>query len=915
MSDLPEGFTLNQEGLPEGFTLDEPNPALGAANAAAEGFIGGLADVAGMPVDLVTGAINFALSGPGAARPREPGAETFGEVLGVDPIQKPFLGSEQLRELGRSAGFTYVDISAVPEQFRTAARAGEVIGGSVPFAAAPFAAAARLGTKAATGPFRAFIEPARTRPGTTALVETAAAVGAGVGAAAAETLAPGNPLTRIGGELTGGFLSPFSIFARTTRRLASGLAEAPRRLRQAVSPAAAEKGAARHAQEIVRTFGEDPAAVARALREPSAVEAPLTAGAKSQSLALQALERKLVRDAHMFGIEVQRDLKTTIDNINFAFDEVAGTGSPEALRSLALARKEYARNLIDARFNLAERRIIEARESVVPSSPTNVNVNRRAKEILREAMEDARRVETAIWDEIPKDVDIPPINLRETFQTKVRAGLLPGETIDLPEPILREVRRLTAKRKRGQKPIKPPTSGRLLRLRSRILVETRKEAGSQAPDRDRIRRLSLLADSILDDIGGLPGAAEARAFSFDLNDRFTRGYGGKVLSLDPRGGDKIPGELILEQGLTGRRQAVVSRELEAAVTPFGRMGENLRLQEMRELEGEVLRDMASSTVDPLTGQINPRSLQRFRENNKELLERFPELDRTFANAGAVTSIYGRRIKRLLKTDKNLQANSAFAKMLGAENPMGVLRSAINGPNPTADMDSIFLLARRDPKALEGARRTYLNMLFNESAVKVNLVDGETTLISGAKLRGLLNAGDGGVLRAAKKSGVLNEGQIKRLNTIADEADKIQGAMNFPGQLDRVVKDPSALTDLLARLVGANVGSHSLLSRTTGSQLVMAHAGSRFVRNLVEKLPAKNITKVLRAAVRDPELMADLLAKPVGETQAKRIAAQVTRNLRDEGIIYQISEIWSPPVGFIGSAAARNLLREQEGAER
>lgn len=917
MTDLPKGFELEQEPLPEGFEIERPNPALEFVTRAGQGINVGLEQIGAFPFELGSALMNMKIPAARSDVPEEE-KQSVSEFLGFPEGAKPVLSTKQLQEAGAKLGFNYSDISEVPERFRPVARAGEAVGAAVPFALAPFAAAAKLGTTPATGPFRSFIEPARKTPLLTAGVEAAAAVGAGIGAGVAEELAPDSPLTRMGGELIGGIVSPFSIFAKTTKRLAGGLLDTTRSVRQAFSAEGVRTGAARQVQELVggpTGFGEDIEGVVSKLRETPAVEAPLTAGTKTQSLALQALEQKLIRDSHLFGIEIQRDLKRSIDNINFAFNEVAGTGDPKALRDLALARQEYARTLIDTNLNLAERRIIEARESIVPGASTNVAVNRRAKDLLREAQKDARAVEAEIWGEIPKDALVPANNLRETFNTSVKAGLLPGETIDLPAPILAEINRLAPPSpKPGAKAKVPkiPTSGELLRLRSRILVETRKEAGSQAPDRDRIRRLGLLADSILDDLGSLPGTEEARAFSRDLNDRFTRGYGGKVLSLDPRGAEKIPGELTLERGIgagAGPGRAVVSGELETAVTPFGRMAENVRLREMRELEGEIIRDMASATSDPITGQINPRALERFRESNKELLARFPDLDKVLSDAAATTRIYGRRIKRLQKVDKALQARSAFARVLNAEDPVRVIKTALNGPNPTAEMDSIFLLARRDPKAVDGARQAYLTAVLNESAVRINLPDGPTTMFSGTKVRELLNTGDGGVLNAAKKSGIINDGQIRRLNRIADEADKIEAAINFPGQLDKVVKDPSMLTDLLARIVGANIGSHSILSRTSGAQLVMAQAGSRFMRNLVEKLPAQNITKVFRAAVRDPDLMADLLVKPVGDTQAKQVADRITQKLRKEGIIYQISENWNPPIGFIGGSQ-RLQLQEQ-----
>lgn len=848
-----------------------------------QGVNTGIAQGVGAPVDLTTAGINFLLNTPLEAGQRGKG-KTIGDLAGIPNITDPVGGSKQIQEIGAALGFNYADISEVPERVRPIARAGEAVGASVPAAAVPFAAAARAGTTPVTGPFRSFIEPARTAPMTTAGIEAAAAGGAGMGAGVAEEMFPGSPLARMTGELGGAFLSPLSIFAKTTRRLTGGLMETARKARESFSAAAIEQGAARHVQELATTFGEDPQKIARALREGG--EIPMGSGAKSQSLAIQALERKLMRNSHFFGIEVQRDLKATIDKLNFAFREAAGSGDPQALRNLAAARKEYARTLIDANMNLAERRIMEARESIVPGSSTNAGTNRRAKEVILESLGEARAYEKSLWAEVPRDVRIDPATFRTKYETEVTAGLLPGEKVDLPPAIEAEIKRLT-------KSPKLPTSGELLRLRSRVLNEIRKEAGAQAPDRDRIHRLRIIEDSILDDLGALEGAAEARAFSRDLNDRFTRGYAGKVLGLDPKGGERVPGELTLE-GLRGRGQSRVSQDLESAA--------GSRVQEMRELESEMLRDMASSTIDPMTGQINPRALERFRQANKEVLANFPELDRVFSDAAATTSIYGKRIKRIMQRDKALQEHSAFARVLSSEDPMRVMRAALNGPNPVSDMDRIFLLARKDPKAAAGAKRTLIDLLLNESASKVNLPDGEVMLVSGGRLRELMEAGDGGVLAAAKKSGILSKGDVGRLNTIADEATKIESAMRFPGELDKIVKDPSMLTDLLARLVGANLGSHSLIAKGSGAQLVMAHAGSRAVRRLVEKLPAQNITRVLESAVRDPELMAMLLTKNVPQGRMQKLAAKLEKKLRDEGVLYQVSEAWRPPVGPIGAAS-------------
>lgn len=916
--DLPEGFVRDKGGLPGGFVRDKPtptsiNPIVEAITRTTQGFnVGALARVPGMPADVGALAINKLLTaevptslpifGPDAGR------TTIAKETGISPITEPFLGSRQLQDVGASLGFMYRDISEVPKDFRAFARAGETFGESVPFAALPFAKGAQLGTKAATGPLRAFVEPARVAPGPTALAELGAAGGASMGASLAETLAPGDPNVRMGMEVMGGIFSPISILTRTAGRIVPAVQDVASRVKQGFSPEAAELGAAQHVQDIIRLFpGENPEDLIRLLQAPPAVGAPLTAGAKSQSIGLQALEQKLRGASGTLDIKLQRDLAEAMDNINLAFREATGTGNPLALKMVAKAQRRYAIALIDTYTNVVEQQIARSRQSIVPASPTNVAVNARAKELVFEVMREARKMEKIVWNDVPKDVQLAPANTRTAFEGDVTADLLPSESIDVPKVVLKEIKRVT---KEGA----TPTSGELIRLRSRLGIEIGREAGATRPDRDKIRRLGILREALLDDLAGLPGTDEAIQFSRDLNARFSQGYTGRVMGLNIQGGERIPEALTLEAGIasgTGPSRAVVSGELETAVTPFGRMEPGTAgVREMRELEEQIIRDMASSAIDPLTKQISPRALEQFRQSNKELLARFPELDTILADAATTTAVYGSRLKRVMAQNKDLLTKSAFARILGVEDPLAVMKSAMSGPNPTRDMDNIFLLARKDPKAMEGAKRAYLNLLFNESTIKVALVDGETTLISGAKVRELLNAGDGGVLQAARKAGVVDEGTLARIRAIADEASKVEDAMKFPGRLSRIFEDPNDLTDLLARVVGANVGSHSVLARTSGAQLVMAQAGSRLARKWIEKLPAKNITAVLEAAVRDPELMAMLIAKPVGPSQLERNANRIVAKLKKEGIIYNISEVWTQPVGFLG-AAATNLTREQE----
>lgn len=189
------GVPGNKSGGP-GFATRQ----LGAVNE-------GIASLVGAPVDLA----NMGLG-----------------AIGLPTSDKPFLGSESIKDGMHSIGVGRVDESYAPQSAleRYTQAAAEMAGNSVlPVAgtlakggqllnkAAPFVSnggstlLAKLGDAASKGG-RELAEQAALRPGTVVATEAASALGAGVGGQAARDIAPGNPYAEFAGTMIGGLAVP-----------------------------------------------------------------------------------------------------------------------------------------------------------------------------------------------------------------------------------------------------------------------------------------------------------------------------------------------------------------------------------------------------------------------------------------------------------------------------------------------------------------------------------------------------------------------------------------------------------------------------------------------------------------------------------------------------------------------------------
>lgn len=854
------------------------------------GFFGGanqaLARALGAPVDLVTSAINFIGEQRG---PRQLAAlvdddpETTLDRPGAEPGFRidptvPLGGSASFERLFSATGsLLNTEFENLPRAARIGFRAGETFGGAVPFAIAPFAAGTRV--PAAVQPI---VTAARTRPRQFLATEAATTAGAAQGAAIAEAALPGDPTARLTAEVIGGFANPAAALSRLTGTGQTGLARAIGNF----SRAGRENRAAEILQSVVTEFGEDPEALARTLRLPDLPGVRVTAGQRSGSQALLAIESRIAqRDVRFAGEAANRARESTamlLNNIN----ELAASGDPQALRLAARLRLEQFDDTLTRRFEVAEREAAEAAARLRGPGARDT-ASSETFDIISDALSEARTTERQLWALVPQDVPLRADNLARA-RDAVRTRLLQEETI----PLQRTLDRVLA----GE-----TTSGELLRIRNRALARARDLSAQR--NFSEASQFREIADGALGDLDAIEGVLrtvdvpvfqQARDFSRTLNDSFSRTFAGQALSTASTGAPRIPPETLLDRafGGGGPAAAVRFRQLQEA----GQFGDEavrrgaalteetfdspLLGQGVRNQQEAFLRDLSRRVTRE--GVVDPNLLRQFMQNNPTLLQGFPDLARDLSDAGRATELF-RQVEAANRTaSQAVRQRTAFSRVANTENPAGAITSVLRGQTPVRDFNQLARLARTSgPGAVAGLRVSALDHASNVARRSGGQFSFQRF---NDALTERIARGQPSLLTLMRRNNVISAGDARRLQQLTSRAIQIEDAVRSGARLDELVGEPDALFDFVTRVIGAQVGAASVVGQASGAPLVAAGAGSRLARNLFERVPATRITDVLREAAENPRFAATLLERARTPAQRGRIERQINAFLLQAALI-------------------------------
>ena len=831
------------------------------------GFNTGVANLVGLPVD----AANAVLSGVD----RVAGTQLSGDmpVGGSRWLKKALRGFDAVPALSQT---TYDKLEDLAPNDRKWAVGGEVLGASLIPAGVPLAYA-RTG---ATAPslLRPAVELARTSPGQFAATEAGLALGSAQGGAIAESVAPGNDWARMGGEMIGGFLNPTQI-VRGATNLGSRGVEA---VSSTLSRGGRERAAARIVQDMVEKSGADRDTVIAALRADDPYSLSLTSGQLTGNAGLLGIEDKIGRSSPQFAAATEARVPAAFNTLQQEGRNVVRQGDPTDFSTAMRNRLDQTTTLARTRAKLAEEEAARARGQIGDvSRPEMAAAGVEARNVLDAAKQSARGRENELWSRVPRDTVVEPEGVLAARQ-KIRDRLLPNENMPQPvETFTGDLARqageeatglLDASGKAFTREVKPQaTTGDLLRLRSRALTQARDARA--AGNFDLANQMETIAEGALDDLGRI--SDDARNYSRTLNQNFRQGFAGDALARDRTGGPRIEPERTLEQafGGGGTLADVRMRQLGDAAE-FGGQGGAMLTQQDR-----FLRGVAQNTIDQTTGRVNPTKLAQWQRENAALLERFPQLRADLGNAETAQRAFD-RVEAI--TDKALRnANKTrLAKVANSDNPVATISNMIDDPARAANFTSLARAARNaGPEAVAGLRSATLESAFARATNEAGKFDFEklATILTS---KGPSNR-DASLLELMRQNNVLDKAADERLRAIVTRAARLKDAVNKPAGMDKLVEEPDFLTNFVTRVVGANLGAKA--GGGSGATLVAASAGSRLMRNFVERLPAAKIQDVLIEAAENPKFMAMLLEKPTTAKQTRELTRQINAFLIGSGV--------------------------------
>ena len=847
----------------------------GIVGAVPRGINTGLAKAFGAPVDLVNAGLG-ALGVPVSDAPLG-GSESFKTLL-----DQPGRAAKALTGGDPDSGprATYDRLDDLPPEERIGAVGGEVLGASVPFAAAPLAVARVTSlTRPAMQPgniaqtlTRPIMEGARNTPGRFLAAEGAMAGGAAQAAAGAQALFPGNEAVRTGAEIVGAVANPTGTLVRGGGAAAASV----RNFASGFTPGGTQRRAEEYIARAFQQTGEDPGPVISALRQADEMGLNLTSAQKSGSPTAMAIESRIGRDNPVFGRDRDIMAREAMETLRTASERLAASGDPEMLRRAAQLRAHYFDGVMSARLAEADQAAAAAMQTLSRGQDGGADASRRAYEVMDEAIKDVRKIEGELWGFVPHKTPVEPSSTLAAYDT-VRKSMLREES--LPGVFENVISRLKREESVPAQEINI--------LRSRALERARElRAAQQWSD---ARMLQGLADGALDDllrIDGSDAAEVARQFSRNLNERFSQTFAGRALGVDKTGGQRIAPEILLDRAFGGgaRRGEVQMRQLQEASTFSDEAtGTSDYGPQMAESQEQYLRSRAGEMANPETGVARPEQMARFTRDNPETLQRFPEVrqdvDRAAQSQRRAETLHGRGER----ASQVLPSSSPLGRLLKAGSEQEVVSTVSqalrSGPR---EYTALANLARKEgQEALDGLGAATLDGLMSRARSGTGTFSFARF---GESLTRPASARSKSPLELMQETGTVSPGHAERLQTVIERGQQLELGDTTAREISQLIDSPDALTDFITRVVGANIGGASVVGKSAGAPIVAAGAGSRAARNLFQKVPVGKINEALIKITRDPELFAAALERNPAPPRRREIARQINAAMVQAGII-------------------------------
>ncbi|HZX69770.1 MAG TPA: transglycosylase SLT domain-containing protein [Rhodanobacter sp.] len=731
---------------------------------------------------------------------------------------------------------------------------------------------------------------ARYHPAAFLAGEASTNFGAGTGAAASETVAPGNTPARIALSVGGAIINPAFWLQNGGRFAASKFGFYGKLL----TNAGQKNLVAARAQAIALWHGEDPQRLADVLTTPGIADVPgITSAQKSGSPALAAMEKSLTDSSQKFGSYLHGRAKDALTTMRNAMHLLAHGGTPAEVTGHAETRAIYFRTLIQGVVNDAvDTAVTAAKKLTVDSQRTRAQLGKIAQDAVAKALTMARAAEKELWSKVNKTIpwQAPEHSIaaykqvgEDVLLKKYGQGVDPvterffASMMEEPNP-LEEGDTVFGE---GAAAEPKTTSGELIKMRGHLLNEARMLRGA-TPSNDKMARVyDELADGVLSDLNemgakfGDQAYDAARQFTKELHDAFQRTFAGSATSVTRNGSGRVAPEEFLDKALGsgGTGGDLQLQELEDATKFMALHGmdspEALKnVGVMLSAQQRLLRFAASDIVNPVTKRIDPLRVAKFMRDNQSILDRFPEVRGELEGAMKgeqqaqdVLSHFGPDGTGIVSSDQLI-----LGKLLDTDDPVGAVAKVMNGAQPLQDFVRMVELAENSgAPAVKGLTSAVL-----QNAVTKSVKGGELNFgMLDDALNRPVRAGLPSLLQMMRSTGLLDVGESGRLTQLLAAGQKAEGveelARGGPG-----IPLPTQLSEgvqVAIKTLGSHTGGRigeAVLGRTT---LISQAAFSGWALKLATRAGVVQATDLLQQAVENPKVMADLLRAPTTQAEA------------------------------------------------
>ena len=869
------------------------------------------------------------------------GSTVLGAKLGT--MAAPFAGplAPAMPFLGGVGGFAYglYATDAVGKLFPKATRkdvepfyeGSRTLFSGLGFSPAILAAkAAKTGAGVVSQTIGAIGEFARANPGKYFAAEGLSNFYAGLAGGSAVAKFPDEPLVKAGAEVTAGIAGSYLSPGRLAITLSGTLSDA---VTSAASGTTGQGFSEKTINDVVKRLlptikaaGEDPKAILKAVDDTLAVgkaEGVRPTGTVAQASGSPFLT-KLQSTLARFNAKFSGDTKEMGEEVIKAYGEVArkleSAGDPVLLKAAAELRKNAFAEQFQTGFNIAQTNAAEKAAKLGAKGSENRAV---VGNILKTEMEDllkiGRESETQLWKKAELDMyqqaggKLKPVKivpskfanaLYDVMQSSTRgqiaqdfAGIGGDLTaigfnaktlkqlnkIPVTEDFLQT--RVVAPEDIAALGLKPKSAPEMVKLRGNLLEKAR-EAGA-AGNMAAARRYGVLAESLLDDLDAIPGSAynEARTFSRELNNAFTRTFAGKSSKTDRTGAEVFTPEVLVKRAFGSEADTTLMRMkdlTEAAnfVDPTGAAAISVR-----DAEQKVLRSLAAEVLDE-NGKVDLTKLDGFRSRNADTLkylgmeDEFRDIastQRALLDASDPGSLLATRIND----------EKAFASLLEVDDPATAVSQALTDKkSPLKNFKSLVETASSPTNPIEkaAARNGLLSTIYQYAYQTANKSGTFNANVFNDILFKPLSPNSPSLTQMMRSSDLLSSDEVARLKRMTTTMTRVEDTLKTQERIvdpNTVFKPQDAVEDLAVSMLGGKFAG--LISPGGPASLSIASRVIGMTRNFFNAMPARQRVLLLEEAVKDPALFRQLIARGITEEESSNLVSGVLRRLHSPSV--------------------------------